>query len=99
MGGGTSIEQPSPPAQPTVAQSMSDYVQNYPALFALQQEYAPQEAAMQVELAQKYAQPMGQAYKTAQEAMYPEAAAITEAMNKQVQEGIKEEMPSWMKDQ
>ena len=64
-GGSTKISQPSPPPAPSVQSSMADYIQNYPALFNLMQQYAPQEAAMNVSLAKQYAQPMGEALKTA----------------------------------
>lgn len=97
--GGTTIQQPSTPAAPSVTSSIEDYVQNYPALFALQQQYAPQEAAMNVGLAQQYAEPLGQAYKTAQEAMYPQETQITNAMNQQVLEGMESEVPDWMREE
>lgn len=90
--GGTSIESPK---APTVTSSMADYVKNYPALFNLMQQYMPQEAAMQVGLAQQYAEPMGQAYKTAQEAMYPQETAITNLLNQQIQQGMTGELPDW----
>lgn len=96
--GGPKIESPAPPAAPTVAQSMSDYVASYPALFKMQQEFAPQEAAMQVGLAEKYAGSLGTAYKTAQDAMYPEESALTKKLNEQVQAGISGEVPQWQKD-
>jgi len=95
MGGSTQIEQPTPPSAPSVTSSMEDYIKNYPALFSLMQQYMPQEAQMQVGLAQKYAQPLGQAYKTAQEAMYPQETQITNALNQQVQQGMGEQLPDW----
>ena len=97
--GSTNIQQPTPPPAPSVQSSMSDYIANYPALFNLQQQYAPQEAAMNVGLAQQYAEPLGQAYKTAQEAMYPQETAITQSLNQQVQEGMGSEVPDWMRQE
>ena len=94
--GGTTIEQPT---QPTVTSSITDYVKNYPALFNLQQKYAPQEAAQQVALAQKYAGALGTAYKTAQEAMYPAETAITNSLNQQIQSGMSSQVPEWMRNQ
>jgi hypothetical protein len=88
----------SAPAAPTVDSSMADYVKNYPKLFELQQQYSPQEAQMQVDLATKYAQPLGQAYKTAQEAMYPGETAITNSLNQQVQQGMQSGVPDWQRD-
>jgi len=99
MGGTTTIQQPSAPVAPSVTSSIQDYVQNYPALFALQQQYAPQEAAQQVQLAQQYAEPLGQAYKTAQEAMYPGETGITNALNQQVQEGMGSNVPDWQRQE
>jgi len=97
--GGTTIQQPQQPQAPSVQSSMADYVANYPAMMALQQKYAPQEAALQVQLAQQYAQPLGEAYKTAQEAMYPGETAITNNLNQQVQEGMQSQVPDWMKQE
>jgi len=97
--GSTKIQQPSVPAAPSVSSSMADYVQNYPQLFSLMQQYAPQEAQMNVDLAQQYAQPMGEAYKTAQEAMYPQETAITNTLNNQVQQGLDSQAPDWMRSE
>ena len=90
--GSTKIEAP---AQPSVQSSISDWVQNYPAVFALQQQYAPQEAQQQLDLLQQYAGPLGQAYKTAQDQMYPQETAITNQLSQQVQEGMSGQLPDW----
>lgn len=96
--GSTKISQPSVPAAPTTAQSMKEYVENYPALWNMQMQYAPQEAALQVALAQQYAQPMGEALKESQEAMYPTETAITEQAGQQALEGMQsQELPDWAK--
>jgi len=78
---------------------MADYVQNYPALFNLTQQYAPQEAQMQVNLANQYAGQLGEAYKKAQEAMYPTETQITNSLNNQIQEGMSSDVPDWMKQE
>jgi hypothetical protein len=78
---------------------MQDWITNYPAMFAMQQQYAPQEAAQQVALAQQYAQPMGEAMKTAQEAMYPQETALSNQLNQQVQQGMGSQVPDWMQQQ
>ena len=94
----TTINNPSPPAAPTVAQSMKDYIENYPALWQMQMQYAPQEAQMQVDLAKQYAQPMGEALKTSQEAMYPTETAITQQAGEQALAGMQsQELPDWAK--
>lgn len=95
--GYTKISSPSEPAAPSVESSMEDYIKNYPALFNLMKEYAPQETALNLGLAQQYAQPLGEAYKTAQEAMYPEETKFTKDVLAQSQEGIQSGVPDWMK--
>jgi hypothetical protein len=96
---GTKISQPETPAAPTAAQNMQDWIQNYPAMFALQQQYAPLEAQQQVELAQQYAQPLGEAYKAANDAMYPETAKIQETLANQALAGMESGVPDWQKAQ
>ena len=96
---GTSIESPSTPTPPTAAQNMQDWIQNYPAMFALQKQYAPQEAQQQVELAQQYAQPLGEAYKAANDAMYPETAALQEQLAGQAASGMESGVPDWQRQQ
>lgn len=96
--GSTNVSAPQTPAAPTTTSSIEDYVKNYPTLFAMNQQYAPQEAAQQIALAQQYAAPYGQAMKTAQEAMYPEQTKITNTLLQQAQEGMTSEVPSWMQD-
>jgi len=93
-----STKVPETPAVPTASQNMQDWIANYPAMFALQQEYAPQEAAQQVSLAQQYAQPLGEAMKAANDAMYPETSKLQEELAAQSLAGMQEEMPSWAKD-
>lgn len=96
MGGSKtqSITQPTPP---TVQSSMSDYVQNYPAMMQLMQQYAPQEAALQVQLANQYAELLGAAYQKAQQAMYPEEYKLSQQLNQQTLEGMQGDVPDWMK--
>ena len=96
MGGS---DTPSAPQPQTTAQSMQDWVANYPAMFNIQQQYAPQEAAQQVSLAQQYAEPLGQAMKSAQEAMYPNETAFTQQALQQAQTGMNQGLPDWAKSQ
>ena len=99
MGGDTHITEPNPTAAPTTAQSMREWIENYPAVFQLQQQYAPQEAAQQVALMQQYAQPLGEAFQRANAAMYPETAALQEQLAGQASEGMQSKVPDWMKRQ
>jgi hypothetical protein len=99
-GGGD--ETPAPQA-PSIGQSttesseasMQAWLKNYPAIFAMQQQMAPQEAAQQVALAQQYAQPLAQAFKSVQETMYPQETAMTKALNEQAMTGMTQSTPEW----
>lgn len=90
---------PTVPEAPTTESSMTDYINNYPRLMELMKQYAPQEAELNLSLAQQYAEPMGQALKTAQDAMYPEEAKMSAELYKQAQEGMQSEVPDWMRDE
>jgi len=98
-GGGTVVNQPTPPAAPTTGESMADWVKYAPQVFEEQQRQAPLQAQQQVELAQQYAPQLGQAAQAAQEAMYPETSALQEQMAGQAASGMEEGMPDWMKEQ
>jgi len=74
-------------------------VQSLPQLFAAQQQYAPQEAAQQVQLAQQYAQPLAQAYQSAQDVLYPGTSDLQEKLAQQAQQGISGQVPQGMQDQ
>ncbi len=98
--GETVVNNPSPAAQPSTADAINSWVQNMPAVFAEQQRQAPLEAQQQVQLAQQYAQPLAQAYKTAQEALYPGTSAIQEtSANRALQGMTATQMPDWMRQQ
>ena len=97
--GGTSVQQPSPPAAPTTGESMADWVKYSPQVFAEQQRQAPLQAQQQVDLAQQYAGQYGTAMRDAQQAMYPETAALQEQMAGQASAGMQAEMPDWQKEE
>ena len=99
MGGGEKIYQPTPPAAPTSEQAIQAWIKGMPDIFRMQQEFAPQEAAQQVELAQQYARPLGVAYQQAQEAMYPGTTAVREQLTQQAQEGMAGDVPDWARQQ
>lgn len=92
--GGGSVPQPQ-----TTGQSIQDWIKNYPQIFELQSKYAPQEAAQQVSLAQQYAEPLGQAMKSAQEAMYPDETAFIKNTLSMAQQGQGAGLPNWAKQQ
>lgn len=89
MGGSkTQVVQASAPSQPSTADAINAYIAGLPAMFQAQLDYAPKEAAQQVELAQLYAGPLGQALKQAQEQLYPTQTGLTELLAKQATAGI-----------
>ena len=97
--GNTSIEQPSPPAQPSTAQAINAWVKSMPQVYETQMKYAPLEAQQQVELAQQYAGPLGEAYLEAQKAMYPQMYDIEGQLAGQVKEGMQGGVPDWMRQE
>lgn len=97
--GGTQVIQPTPPPQPSYSSSIQDYVNSLPALYEAQLKYAPLEAQQQVSLAQQYALPLAQAYKQAQNVLYPGASQLQESLAQQALGGSTGEVPQAMKDQ
>ena len=97
--GSTSIEQPTPPAAPTTQEGIDAWVKSMPQVYETQMKYAPMQAQQQVELAQQYAQPMGQAMLAAQRAMYPEEYKISDLASQQALEGMQGQLPDWQKQQ
>jgi hypothetical protein len=96
--GETNIVSPEPVPQPTLSETATDWAQAMPTIYETQMKYAPLEAQQQVALAQQYAAPLGQAYKTAQEAMYPTTSALQENMASQATQGMNAtQMPDWMR--
>ena len=94
----TKVSSPSAPAAPTTQSSIEDWVENYPAVFNLQQQYAPQEVQQQIALMQQYALPYAQALKAAQDQLYPNETALTNEMTAKVREGMGGTMPDWAKE-
>lgn len=97
MGG--SSKEPQQPIQPTAQQSAADYNTMLESQWQNQLKYSPLEAAQQVQLAQQYALPYGQAMKTAQEAMYPGTTAIQENLAGQAISGMNQQAPDWMRQE
>jgi len=99
-GGGTEIVQSTPAPQPSTADAINAWVQSMPQVFAEQQRQAPLQAEQQVGLAQQYAEPLAQAYKTAQETLYPQTSQLQETLAGQAAQGATAtEMPDWMRQQ
>jgi hypothetical protein len=84
MGGSkTQVVQASAPQQPSTAEAINAYIAGLPAMYSAQLDFAPKEAQQQVEIAQQFAGPLGQALKTAQESLYPTQTGLTEALAQQ----------------
>ena len=91
----TSIEA-SQPTAPTTGQSVQDWANALPQIYQTQMQYAPLQAQQQVELAQKYAGPLGQAMQAAQSGMYPKTTALQENLAGVATEGMSSQVPDWM---
>ena len=101
-GGGTTtvVQAPAPAPAPSTAEAINAWVSSLPTVYETQLRYAPQEAAQQVSMAQQYALPLAQAFKTGQEALYPGTSAIQETLAGQATAGATATtMPDWMKQQ
>ena len=98
-GSTTQVIQPTPPPQPSTADAIKAYVDSLPQLYEAQMKYAPLEAQQQVELAQQYAIPLAQAYKSAQETLYPGTSALQESLAAQAQEGMSGDVPQSLAEQ
>ena len=99
-GGDSSTTTTTPGASASSADAVKAWVASMPQVYETQMKYAPQEAAQQVQLAQQYALPLGQAYRTAQESMYPGTTGLQESLAGIAQQGsTATSMPEWMKQQ
>ncbi len=90
---------PQAPTQPTIQSSAQDWASAMPTIYNTQMQYAPLQAAQQVQLAQQYAPQLGQAMQAAQSAMYPKTTALQENLAGQATEGMQSQVPDWMKQQ
>jgi hypothetical protein len=90
---------PSMPQPQSAGMSSEEWAKALPKIYETQLKYAPLEAKQQVELAQQYAQPYGEAMKKAQEALYPGTSAIQETLANQSLEGMKGGLPDWAKEE
>jgi uncharacterized protein YukE len=97
--GGATVVQSTPPPQITAQQSMEDYIKILPQLYETQFKYAPQEAQQQLELTQQYAGPLAEAYKQAQEQLYPGTVALQEQLATQAQAGMNEGLSAQEREQ
>lgn len=94
--GGVSADQPT---APTTGQSIGDWSKALPDIYNAQLKYAPLQAQQQVDLAKQYALPMGQAIKSAQDALYPKTSGLQEQLAGIASDGSQSQMPDFMKQQ
>lgn len=91
-GGGNSQPAPQPvasvPAPPTYGQSVKDYVDNYPQLFALQEKYAPLEARQQLDLLNQYGPELSDYYSQEQQRLTPYTYGLQENLAKVAQDNM-----------
>lgn len=101
MGGSTSTQvyQPPAPPQPTTGDAVNAWVKAMPQVYEMQMKYAPLEAQQQVDMLKQYGTEAAQAYKAANDALYPETAALQEQLATQASEGMQSGVPDWMKEQ
>ena len=83
MGGDTQVQQPTPPAAPTTAESVDSYVANYPKMQELQMEYAPQLAQQNFDLQSQYAPQYAQEAWDLQQQYAPEYAQQQQELQQQ----------------
>jgi hypothetical protein len=76
------------PQAPTYAQSVKDYVDNYPQLFALQEKYAPLEARQQLDLLNQYGPELSDYYSQEQQRLTPYTYGLQENLAKIAQDNM-----------
>lgn len=96
MGGSKSptvIEAPAPPAAPSYGATMKDYVENYPQMIQMQQQYAPQLAQLEYDLQTQYGPQYAALQKQMNEQLYPETAGLQENLAQQARIGMQSGLP------
>lgn len=102
MGGGPDIQQitpAAPPAAPSASAQMQDYIQNYPQMVQLQQQYNPELAGLDYQLFQQYAPQYTQTAQDIQSQLYPQTSKLQEGLAGQALEGMDSQLPDWAKQQ
>lgn len=95
----TVIEAPAPPPAPSYGATMKDYVENYPAMIAMQQQYAPQLAELEYSLQTQYGPQYAALQKQMNEQLYPETAGLQENLAQQARIGMNEGLPQDLRQQ
>jgi hypothetical protein len=98
-GGDTIVQAPPPTPQPSTADAVKAWVDAMPQVYQAQLEYAPKEAAQQMQMLQQYALPLAMTAKTAQEALYPETSALQEQLAGQSSAGMEQGLTAREREQ
>lgn len=96
-GGGQAQPVASVPQPPTYAQTIQDYVDNYPKLFNLQKEYGPQEARLGIDLLNQYGPELTQYYTDQQKELTPYTYGLQEQLAQIASEGSQAGIPDRLK--
>lgn len=97
MGSKTVVQNPTPPAAPTTAQSVDDYVANLPKMYQAELDYNPKYAEQEFQLAQQYYPEYTKLMQQSEASIYPETAALQENLAKQAREGMGAAVPESMR--
>lgn len=99
-GGGSPAPQPvaQVPQPPTYAQSVKDYVDNYPQLFELQKKYAPLEAQQQLDLLNQYGPELSNYYSEEQKRLTPYTYGLQENLAKVAQDNMMGGIPDSLRN-
>lgn len=106
FGGGKKSSAPAPapapvvqvPQAPTYAQSVKDYVDNYPQLFNLQKQYGPQEAQLQLDLLKQYGPELSNYYSEEQQRLTPYTYGLQENLAKIAQDNMMGGIPDALRN-
>lgn len=93
------IQPAAPPAPPSAGAQIQDYIQNYPKLVALQEQYNPQTAALDYNLYSQYAPLYTQLAQDVQNQVYPQTSQLQEQLATQALDGMNSQLPDWAKQQ
>lgn len=100
-GGSKSVPQPAAqvPQAPSYGAQLSDYISNYPKMYALEQEYGPKEAQLTLDLLKQYGPQYDQYLKEQQDAINPVTAGLQENLAKIAQDNMGGGLPDYLKNQ
>ena len=102
MGDGNDEQQFSGPSQipapPSYGQILQDYIANLPQLLAAQQQYSPEFAQLQFDLASRFFPQYTRLNYDTQRELYPYTTDLQEQLARQASEGADQGLPGWARD-